>query len=199
MMRRRLERAQRILDHIRANPKSYPQIERKKNGRAMQLNEEDAQRLYEEGLKVVVVPDPENPRPRYAYLVFLELDLVVKSELGPLPHQAITAGRLFMLPDFVETFGPKKGEPMEALIIEEVQNMALTEEVKEFRRQRNRAMLASWGELKIQAEKDALRTMTWADSISGCGTTSSPSGGIRWSARSPFLVRPQTPTWTRKR
>jgi len=31
---------------------------------------------------------------------------------------------------------------MEALIIEEVQNMALGEEVKEFRRQRNRAMLA---------------------------------------------------------
>src|SRR6476469_10061209 len=68
-----------------------------------------------------------------------------------------------MPPNFVETFGPRKGEPMEALIIEEVQNMALGDEVKEFRRQRNRAMLASWGELKIQAEKDALRTMTWAD------------------------------------
>jgi hypothetical protein len=52
---------------------------------------------------------------------------------------------------------------MDGLIIEEVQNMALGGEVREFRRQQNRAMLASWGELKVKSEQDKLRTMTWAD------------------------------------
>jgi hypothetical protein len=52
---------------------------------------------------------------------------------------------------------------MDGLSIKEVQNMALEDEVREFRRQRNRAMLASWGELKIKSEQDKLRTMTWAD------------------------------------
>jgi hypothetical protein len=41
--------------------------------------------------------------------------------------------------------------------------MALGGEVKEFRRQRNRAMLASWGELEVKSEQDKLQTMTWAD------------------------------------
>jgi hypothetical protein len=95
--------------------------------------------------------------------VFVELDLVVNSELGPLPVNAIASGRLFMPSDFVSAFGPKKGKPMDGLIIEEVQNMALEGEVREFRRQRNRAMLASWGELKVKSEQDKLRTMTWAD------------------------------------
>jgi hypothetical protein len=48
-----------------------------------------------------------------------------------------------------------------ALIIEEVENMALREEVDEIKRERNRAMLASWGALS--REEDELRTMTWAD------------------------------------
>jgi hypothetical protein len=52
---------------------------------------------------------------------------------------------------------------MDGLNIEEVQNMALEDEVREFRRQRNRAMLASWGELNITSEQDKLPTMTWAD------------------------------------
>jgi hypothetical protein len=52
---------------------------------------------------------------------------------------------------------------MEGLIIEEVQNMALGDEVRKFRRQRNRAMLASWGELKVKSEQEKLRTMTWAN------------------------------------
>jgi hypothetical protein len=88
---------------------------------------------------------------------------MVNSELGPLPVNAIASGRLFMPSDFVPAFGPKKGKPMEGLIIEEVQNMALGGEVKEFRRQRNRAMLASWNELKVKSEQEKLRTMTWAD------------------------------------
>jgi hypothetical protein len=54
---------------------------------------------------------------------------------------------------------------MEGLIIEEVQNMALGGEVKEFRRQRNRAMLASWNELKVKSEQEKLRMMTWADLV----------------------------------
>jgi hypothetical protein len=76
--------------------------------------------------------------------VFVELDLVVNSELGPLPVNAIASGQLFMPSDFVPAFGPKKGKPMDGLIIEEVQNMALGGEVRDFRRQQNRAMLASW-------------------------------------------------------
>lgn len=48
---------------------------------------------------------------------------MVKSLLGPLP-KAANAISLWP-PDFVATFGPKKERPMEALIIKEVQNMAL--------------------------------------------------------------------------
>jgi hypothetical protein len=124
------------------------------------LDENDA---YAQGLKVALAPDPKERRAQYAYLVFVELDLVVNSELGPLPVNAIASGQLFMPSDFVPAFGPKKGKPMDGLIIEEVQNMALEGEVREFRRQQNRAMLASWNELKVKSEQDKLRTMTWAD------------------------------------
>jgi hypothetical protein len=112
---------------------------------------------------VALFSDPKERRAKFAYLVFVELDLVVNSELGPLPINAIASGRLFMPSDFVPAFGPKKGKQMEGLIIEEVQNMALRDEVREFRRQRNRAMLASWDELKVKSEQEKLRTMTWAD------------------------------------
>lgn len=54
---------------------------------------------------------------------------------------------------------------METLIIRYVQNMALGDEVKKSRRQRNRAMLASWGELEMKNEKNKMRTMTWADFV----------------------------------
>lgn len=63
--------------------------------------------------------------------------------------------------DFVAALGLKKGRLMEVLIIEEVQNMVLKD--KEFRRQRNCAMLASWGELKTKSKQGKLRTMTWAN------------------------------------
>lgn len=75
--------------------------------------------------------------------MFLELNLVVKSELGPLPFNAIASRRLFMPWDFVTAFGPRKGKRMEVLRIEEVQNMALGDEVREFEWQRNCAILAS--------------------------------------------------------
>jgi hypothetical protein len=156
MAQRRLEKAKRILDYIRQHPDHYPPVERHKNGRPVTLDENDA---YAEGLKVALAPDPKERRAQYAYLVFVELDLVVNSELGPLPVNAITSGRLFMPSDFVPAFGPKKGKPMDGFIIEEVQNMALGGEVREFRRQRNRAMLASWNELKVKSEQDKLRTM----------------------------------------
>jgi hypothetical protein len=157
---RRLEKAKRILDYIRQHPDHFPPVERHKNGRPVTLDEDDA---FVQGLKVALVPDPKERRAQFASLMFVELDLVVNSELGPLPINAIASGRLFMPSDFVPAFGPKKGKPMEELIIEEVQNMALGVEVKEFRRQRNRAMLASWGELKIKSEQDKMRTMTWVD------------------------------------
>jgi hypothetical protein len=160
MVRRRLEKAKRILDYVQQHPDHYPPVKRHKNGRPVTLDENNA---YAHGLKVALAPDPKERRAQYAYLVFVELDLVVNSELGPLPINAISSGRLFMPSDFVPAFGPKKGKPMDGLIIEEVHNMALGGEVREFMRQRNRAMLASWGELKITNERDKLRTMTWAD------------------------------------
>jgi hypothetical protein len=155
-----LEKAKRILDYIRQHPDHYPSVERHKNGRPVTLDEDDA---FAQGLKVALAPGPKDRRAHFAYLVFVELNLVVNSELGPLPVNAIASGRLFMPSDFVPAFGSKKGKPMEGLIIEEVQNMALGSEVKEFRRQRNRAMLASWNELKVKSEQEKLRTMTWAD------------------------------------
>jgi hypothetical protein len=112
-----------------------PPMERHKNERPVTLDKNDA---YAQGLKVALAPDPKERRTQYAYLVFVELDLVVKSELGPTPINAIASGRLFMPSDFVPAFGPEKGKPMDGLIIEEVQNMALGDEVREFRRQRNR-------------------------------------------------------------
>jgi hypothetical protein len=141
MVRRRLEKAKRILDYIRQHPDHFPPVERHQNGRPVTLDENDA---YEKGLKVVLVCDPKEWRAQFAYLVFVELDLVVNLDLT-LPINAIASGRLFMLLDFVPAFGPKKGKPMEGFIIEEVQNMALGGEVREFWRQQNRAMLASWG------------------------------------------------------
>jgi hypothetical protein len=123
----------------------------------------DENEAYAQGLKVALAPDPKERRAQYAYLVFVELDLVVNSELGPLAINAIASGRLFMPSDFVPAFGPKTWKPMDGLIIEKVQNMALGGDVREFRRQRNRAMLASWGELKVKSEQEKLRTMTWAD------------------------------------
>jgi hypothetical protein len=160
MVQRRLEKAKRILDYIGQHPNHYPPVERHKNGRPVTLDENEA---YAQGVKVALAPDPKERRAQYAYLVFVELDLVVNSELGPLAINAIALGRLFMPSDFVPAFGPKKGKPMDGLIIEEVQNMALGGEVREFRRQQNRAMLASWGELKVESEQEKLRTMTWAD------------------------------------
>jgi hypothetical protein len=120
MAQRPLEKAKRILDYIRQHPDHYPMVERHKNGRPVTLDENDA---YAQGLKVALAPDPKERRTQYAYLVFVELDLVVNSELGPLPVNAIASGRLFMPSDFVPAFGPKKGKPMDGLIIEEVQNM----------------------------------------------------------------------------
>jgi hypothetical protein len=161
--KRRSKRDKRasILDYICQHPDQFPPVERHQNGRPVTLDENDA---YEKGLKVVLVCDPKERRAQFAYLVFVELDPVVNSELGPLPINATASGRLFMLLDFVPACGPKKGKPMEGLIIEEVQNMALARgEVREFRRQRNRAMLASWGKLKIKSEQDKLRTMSWVD------------------------------------
>jgi hypothetical protein len=160
MVQRHLDKAKRILNYIFQHLDHFPPVERHRNGRSVTLDENDA---YEKGLKVVLVCDPKERRAQFAYLVFVELDLVVNSELGPLPINAIASGRLFMPLDFVQAFGPKKGKPMEGLIIEEVQNMALGREVRGFRRQRNRAMLASWGELKVKSEHDELRTMMWAD------------------------------------
>jgi hypothetical protein len=138
-----------------------------KKGKAVPVEGEDLDRLYEQGCKVIVVPDPREPRQKYGFLIFLELDLVVESELGPLPANAIYGGQLFMPHDFPTAFGPCKAEkgmveePLTVLIIEEVVNMALGSEVEEYRRHRNRAMLASWGVLT--RKEDELRTMTWAD------------------------------------
>jgi hypothetical protein len=165
--RRRLERSARFLDYINKHPEQFPVVERTTKGKDVPVEGENLDRLYQQGCKVIVVPDPDEPRTKYGFLIFLELDLVVGSELGPLPANAIYGGQLFMPHDFPTAFGPcktEKGvveEPQIALIIEEVVNMALGQGVEDYRHQRNRAMLASWGVLT--REKDELRTMTWAE------------------------------------
>jgi hypothetical protein len=70
-------------------------VERTKKGKAVLVEGEELDRLYEQGCKVIVVPDPGEPRAKYGFLIFLELDLVVGSELGPLPANAIYGGQLF--------------------------------------------------------------------------------------------------------
>jgi hypothetical protein len=165
--RRRLDRSARFFDYIQKHPEQFPVVERTKKGKAVPVEGQGLDRLYEQGCKVIVVTDPGEPRAKYWFLIFLELDLVVRSELGPLPANAIYRGQLFMPHDFPTAFGlckAKNGvveEPLTVLIIEEVVNMALGPEVEEYRQQRNRAMLASWGVLT--REEDELRTMTWAD------------------------------------
>jgi hypothetical protein len=98
---------------------------------------------------------------------------------SPDPHLARTPGQLEKFPEsFIdemddiliqpEWFNAWEGYFKEELPVGDeyerlVQTtMALGGEVREFRMQRNRAMLASWGELKITSERDK-RTMTWAD------------------------------------
>jgi hypothetical protein len=142
-------------------------VERTTKGKAVPVEGKELDRLYEQGCKVIVIPDPDEPWAKYGFLIFLELDLIVGSELGPLPTNAIYRGQLFMPHDFPTAFGPcktEKGgvkEPQTTLTIEEVVNMALGSEVEEHRHQRNRAMLASWGVLT--REQDELHTMTWAN------------------------------------
>jgi flagellar biosynthesis GTPase FlhF len=147
--RRRLDRLARFLDYITKHPEQFPVVERTKKGKAVPVEGENLDRLYQQGCKVIVVPDPDEPRAKYGFLIFFELDLIVGSELGPLPANAIYGGQLFMPHDFPTAFGPcktEKGgveEPQTALIIEEVVNMALGSEVEEYMHQRHRAMLAS--------------------------------------------------------
>jgi hypothetical protein len=141
-----LARSERFVAYIREYPEQFPVVKRTREGKAMPVGEKEVERLHEEGCKVVVVPDPGEPRAKYGFLIFLELDLMVGSELGPLPHNTIYGGQLFMPRNFPRVFGPCEGdegieEPRTALIIEEVENMALGEEVDEIKRERNRAML----------------------------------------------------------
>jgi hypothetical protein len=103
--RRRLARSERFLAYIRAYTEQFSVVKRTREGKAMPVGEKEVERLYEEGCKVVVVPDPEEPRPKYGFLIFLELDLVVGSELGPLPHNTIYGGQLFMPRNFPRVFG----------------------------------------------------------------------------------------------
>jgi hypothetical protein len=129
--RRRLDRLARFLDYIKKHAEQFSVVERTKKGKAVPAEGEELDRLYEQGCKVIVVPDPGEPRAKYGFLIFLELDLVMGSELGPLPANAIYGGQLFMPHDFPTTFGPCRGEkgvveePLTALMIEEVANMAL--------------------------------------------------------------------------
>jgi hypothetical protein len=84
--RRRLARSERFVAYIREYPEQFPVVKWTRKGKAMPVGEKQVERFYEEGCKVVVVPDPGEPRAKYGFLIFLELDLVVGFELGPLPH-----------------------------------------------------------------------------------------------------------------
>jgi hypothetical protein len=103
---RRLEKAKRILEYIRQHPDHYPPVERHKNGRPVTLAVDDA---FAQGLQVALAPDPKDTRAHYAYLVFVELDLMVNLELGPLPVSAIVSGRFHAI-GFCTGVWAKKGE-----------------------------------------------------------------------------------------
>jgi hypothetical protein len=102
--RHRLDRSARFLNYIKNHPEQFPVVERTKKGKAVPVEGEELDRICEQGCKVIVVPDPDEPRAKYGFLIFLELDLVVGSELGPLPANAIYGGQLFMPHDFPTAF-----------------------------------------------------------------------------------------------
>jgi hypothetical protein len=108
--RRRLERSARLLDYINKHLNQFPVVERTTKGKAVPVGGKELYRLYEQGCKVIVIPDPDEPRAKYGFLIFLELDVIVGSELGPLPTNAIYGGQLFMPHDFPTAFGPCKTE-----------------------------------------------------------------------------------------
>jgi hypothetical protein len=166
--RRRLDRSARFLNYINKHPEPFPVVERTKKGKAVPVEKEELDRLYEQGCKVIVMPDPDEPRAKFEFLVFLELDLVVGSELGPLPANAIYGAMCSCRTTSQRRLDPArqkrgwwKSRRPRSQFNEEVVNMALGSEVENFRHQHNRAKRTSWGVLT--REKDELRTMTWAD------------------------------------
>jgi hypothetical protein len=164
--RRRLERSARFFNYVNKYPDQFPVVERTTKGKAVPVEGKELDRLYEQGCKVIVIPDPDEPRAKYGFLIFSELDLIVGSELGPLPTNAICGGQLFMPHDFPTAFGPCKTEkggvekPQTAHHRESGQHGAGVKSGGTSTL-RNRAMLASWGVLTCG--QDELRTMTWAD------------------------------------
>jgi hypothetical protein len=56
--RRRLARSTCFLAYIREYPEQFLVVKRTREGKAVPVGEKKVERLYEEGCKVVVVPDP---------------------------------------------------------------------------------------------------------------------------------------------
>jgi hypothetical protein len=69
--RRRLERSARFLDYINKHPDQFPVVERTTKGKAVPVEGKELDRLYEQGCKVIVIPDPDEPRAKYGFFFFL--------------------------------------------------------------------------------------------------------------------------------
>jgi hypothetical protein len=69
----RLERSARFLNYINKHPDQFPAVERTTKGKAIPVEGKELDRLYEQGCKVIVIPDPDEPRAKYGFLIFLEL------------------------------------------------------------------------------------------------------------------------------
>jgi hypothetical protein len=59
--RRRLERSARFLDYINKHPEQFPVVERTAKGKAVPVEGEELDQIYEQGCKVILVQIPENP------------------------------------------------------------------------------------------------------------------------------------------
>jgi hypothetical protein len=94
----RLEKSARFLDYINKHPEQFPVVERTTKGKDVPVEGKELDRFYEQGCKVIEIPDPNEPSAKYGFLIFLELDLIVGSELGPLPANAVYGGHLFTRP-----------------------------------------------------------------------------------------------------
>jgi hypothetical protein len=154
----RIQVAIRVL-HYLAQDANAPRPEQTAAGRAVKYIRKSALDPVNGGLLVALVRGDSAPDAD-VYAVFVELDLVISTPLNLAVH-SFSMGRLFMPKDFPAEFQQTNPRKMRDVTLSEVAHMALSEEVPEHLKQRNRAFLASIGGLNFQ--KKELRTMTWAD------------------------------------
>jgi hypothetical protein len=145
--------------HYLAQDANAPRPARTAAGRAVKYNKKCALDPANGGLLVALVCGDSAPDAD-VYAVFVKLDLVISTPLNLAVH-SFSMGRLFMPKDFSAEYQQTNPREMRDVTLSEVAHMALSEEVPEHLKQRNRAFLASIGGFNFQ--KKELRTMTWAD------------------------------------